>query len=478
LRLWYDRYRRDLATPPDDTQQAIFDIGHEVGNLARQRWPGGTLVGGQPWEVEAAVEETRSLMADPSVPAIYEAAIVHRGVLTRVDVLVRTDDDRWDLVEVKSSTRVKETFETDVALQYWVLTSAGVPVRQAGILVLNRDYVYPGGPYDLNQLFRFEDRTCLSADRFTEIEADVEAFQAVLAEDQPPNIEIGEHCHSPYTCPYWAHCTRDKTLPQHPIDILPRFPVDRRADLTRRGIETVEEIPSGYPLTAQQERVRQCIVTSEEWTSPHLGDALAEIKTPVHALDFEAVQFALPVYPDTRPWDALPFQFSCHHQHEDGGPLTHSEFLATSHGDPRTELADALLAALGQSGSILVYSSYERRTINALAIAVPERRDALLALQSRLIDLLSIVRTHYCHPEFRGSYSIKDVLPVLAPHLSYEGMEIADGQAAGLAWLEMQRTDDADRRDQLANALRNYCALDSRAMFALLDALLYRVSRR
>ena len=150
LRLWNDVYRRELATQPGTTLQAIFDRGTAVGELAQQRWPGGGLVGFKPWEREQAIEATQSLMADPAVPVIYEAAIEHQGVFVRVDVLARNDAG-WDLVEVKASTRAeKEIFQNDVAVQRWVATGAGLSIHQAGILVLNRDYVYPSGDYDLD----------------------------------------------------------------------------------------------------------------------------------------------------------------------------------------------------------------------------------------------------------------------------------------------------------------------------------------
>ena len=139
LRLWNDIYRRDLATPPDATLQTIFDRGTAVGELAQQRWPGGVLVGFKPWEREEAIAVTNELMADPAVPAIYEAAIEHQGVFIRVDILARNGEG-WDLVEVKAATRAeKEVFQEDVALQHWVATGAGLNIRQAGILVLNRE---------------------------------------------------------------------------------------------------------------------------------------------------------------------------------------------------------------------------------------------------------------------------------------------------------------------------------------------------
>ncbi|MCP1727604.1 hypothetical protein J2T60_001604 [Natronospira proteinivora] len=475
LRLWYDIHARHLAAPPDEGLEAVFATGHAVGELAQKRWSGGVLVDGPYWEVERAIERTQALMADLSVPAIYEAAIEHRGVLTRVDILARAPEGGWDLVEVKSSTRVKEPFDTDVALQYWILRGAGLDVRRAGVLVLNRDYVYPGGEYDLDQLFHFEDLTADSEHRLGEIEAQVFAFQEVVASEEP-EVEIGDHCFTPYDCPYYGHCSRDVEFSEQPIDWLPRLG-KKRDELRAIGAESIDEIPDGFPLSNVQERVRRCVASGEAWVSPALGRALERVEWPLYFLDFEAAMPALPRWPGTSPYGTVPFQFSCHSQARPDAELEHSEFLATSDDDPREALARALLECLGEQGSIIVYSSYESRVLGLLADAVPALRGELLALRDRLCDLLPVVRDHYCHPGFRGSYSIKAVLPVLAPGMDYGDLEVADGQAAARSWLQMLDCADAAERERLENALRVYCRQDSLAMVRIREALLRVVGR-
>ena len=157
-RLWLDRHRRGLAAPPDAATQARFRSGHRVGELARDRWPGGVLVKQSPARHEAAAAYTRELLADHRVPAIYEAAFSFNGVRIRADILVRTPDG-FDLVEVKSSSRLKREHHTDVAVQLWVIQGCGVRVRRAGLLHLNRDYVWSGGDYDVEKLFARDDIT-------------------------------------------------------------------------------------------------------------------------------------------------------------------------------------------------------------------------------------------------------------------------------------------------------------------------------
>lgn len=470
LRLWFTAHSPELATPPDEGLQRVFAQGHRIGKLAQARYPGGVLVAENHHQTAQALERTADLMSDPAVPAIYEAAIEHRGVLTRVDVLARNGDS-WDLVEVKGSTRAKEVFQVDVAAQYWVLQGAGIPVGEAGLLLVNREYVYLGGEYDLQRLFYFAPLTEWCADRQEWVGEQVEQFHGVLEQSVPPDVDIGPHCQSPYACPFWEHCSRDVSWPERPIAWLPNLR-GRRQELEARGIHSIDDIPENYPLTAHQERVRASTRTGRPWVSPGLRDALEEVEWPLVALDFEATTTPLPRYPQTRPFDATPFQFSCHVQHHPEGEAVHHEYLHTDSTDPRRPLAEALLAAAGEAGTILVYSGYEQRVIRELADAVPECREALHALLPRLRDLLKVVREHYYHPGFEGAYSIKNVLPTLVPNLQYAELEITDGQAAADAWLEMLDTTDPAQRTAIEAALRRYCQLDSYAMLRLREALL------
>lgn len=470
LRLWNDVYRRELATAPDSTLQAIFDRGTAVGELAQQRWPGGQLVGFKPWEREQAIAATQALMADPAVPAIYEAAIEHQGVFIRVDVLARNEEG-WDLVEIKASTRAeKAVFQDDVAVQHWVATGAGLNIQQAGILVLNRNYVYPGGDYDLDQLFTFFDATehCLnSVDR---IGSQVQSFHQMLAEPEPPEIPIGEHCFSPYECAYYADCSKDMVFPENPLDQLHRLHPSRRAELEAQGIDQIEDIPADFNLSEVQHRIRRAVITQQPWQSGQLAEALNQVTWPLYYLDFEAFQPALPRYPGTRPYQAIPFQYSLHIETETA-QLSHSDFLHTENTDPRPHLARALLDAIGSKGSIVVYSGYERRMLNDLAAACPELAAPLRAATERLWDLLPIIRDHYYHPDFKGSYSIKAVLPALVKESDWSGLDIADGMAAATAYEQAITHPKSAEAKKTFNALLNYCRMDTQAMFDLHAAL-------
>lgn len=470
LRLWNDVHRRDLATAWSDTQQAIFDRGTRVGELAQARYPGGVLVGYKPWEREPAVAETRRLMTDESVPAIYEAAIEHEGLYARIDVLVRNGSG-WDLIEVKASTRPdKQVFLQDVAVQYWAATGAGLKITSAGVLVLNREYIHQGGDYDLQRLFRVGDATEFCIQARAEIEADVGRFQAMLVVDQPPDIRIGDHCFSPYDCPYYAHCSAGLPVPDYPVISLYRLRAAQREELERAKIEEIADIPDDFSLNQLQSRMRRAVIDGRPWISPGLRSALDTLETPACFLDFEAFQPALPRYAGTRPFDAIPFLYSVHRRAANG-TLAHDEYLHATDSDPRRAIAERLIEALGTAGSIVVYSGYERRMINDLIAANPELAAPLQSLIDRLWDLLPVVRNHYYHPDLHGSFSIKAVLPVLNQGMGWNDLDIADGMAAAMAYENALQFEDESERAETFDQLRAYCRQDTLAMVQLYGAL-------
>jgi hypothetical protein len=410
-------------------------------------------------------------MADAGVPAIYEAAIEHGGVLIRADVLER-EDDGWALIEVKSSTRCKDIHLPDVAVQLWVLRGAGVTVKRAGVLTLNRNYVYDGKVLDVDQLFEFHDLTEAAGAMLEDIGDDVERFQAMLAGDAPL-ISPGAHCFDPYDCPFYEHCTQDAVFPEHPLNELPRLYARRREELEAAGISDVRDVPEDFALNPLQAVARQCAISGEERIHGDLSATLSRVIFPVYHLDFETVGPAIPRFAGTRPYDSVPFQFSVHVEQTDGA-VSHTEYLHADSSDPREPLALALLDALGEGGSICVYTGFEARVIRDLAAALPALAPRLEALPERIWDLHPVIRNNYYHPGFRGSFSIKQVLPALIPQMSYDKLEIGDGALASLSYEQALQSEDPVEKQRILRALREYCGQDTLALVRLRAVLAER----
>ena len=430
-RLYLESYHQELADPVDPGLQARFDTGTAVGEVATRRFPGGRLIEETHMEHDQAVETTESLLTDPDVPALYEAAFTFQGIRTRVDVLSRNGLREFDLVEVKSSTRLKPEHVTDVAIQMYVAEGSGIPIKRAYLMHLNNAYVYQGGDHDLEQLFTLEDVT-VPARSFIEkrVPDELSSMWAALELDTPPDIETGWHCTKPYRCSFYGHCHQD---------------------------EVGED--------------------GQLFISPALASSLEEITLPASFLDFETFNPTIPIYRGTRPYQVIPFQWSLHIL-DPSGKLTHHSFLNDDAEDPRERFIVTLLDTVPSHGAIVTYSPYEKTILNGLARTFPHYGSRLFALCDRMVDLLKLIRENYYHPGFNGSYSLKSVAPTLVPNLGYTDMDIQDGAAASTAYTRMIAQDTPkSEKVEIRNALLAYCARDTEAMVRVYDALLAEAKR-
>ena len=197
--------------------------------------------------------------------------------------------------------------------------------------------------------------------------------------------------------------------------------------------------------------------------------SLSELPFPAYFLDFETIQFAVPIWAGTRPYQMITFQYSLHILDE-SGVLRHHEFLDLSGNNPSERFANALISSCGEDGPVFVYNAgFETSRIRELAEAYPDLSHSLLAINDRVVDLLPIARQTYYHPSQEGSWSIKKVLPAIVPELSYDALEgVQDGGMAMHAFLEGIHPSTAQsRKEQIEQQLLAYCKLDTYAMVRL-----------
>ena len=431
-RLYLEAYHRELADPVGAGLQAIFDSGTAVGELARRRFPSGRLVEERYLEHAQAVETTKALLADDSIPSLYEAAFTFRGIRTRIDVLRRNGRQGFDLVEVKSTTSVKPEHVTDVAIQLYAAEGCGVRIDRAYLMHINNACVYRGGDHDLEQLFTLADVSDRARAFVAEsVPNDLDRMWVALQLGHAPDIAVGRHCTSPYRCSFYGLCHQGEA-----------------------GIDRLLSI------------------------SPSLASRLGEIAFPAAFLDFETVGPAIPVYVGTRPYQRVPFQWSMHVLDADGR-LSHASVLNGDAEDPRERFITGLLEAIPSEGSIVAYSPYEKTMMRELAEAFPQHRESLLALCDRVVDLLKLLRGSYYHPGFNGSYSLKSVLPALVPDMDYADLDVQDGMAASMAYVHMTAADaPASEKASIRQALLAYCERDTEAMVRIYDALLSEAGGR
>jgi predicted RecB family nuclease len=469
-RVYLECHAGELASPPDAMIQATFDAGHAVGALARERFPGGVLIANGHHEHEIAEEVTRSALANPAVPAIYEAAFTHADIRIRADVLVRRSGEWFDLVEVKSTASVKPEHAWDLAVQLHVLEGAGVKIHRAFLMHLDRSYVYPGGPHELDRLFACQDLTEGVRARQDDVRRALAEMRLVLGRTEAPAIAVGDHCERPYTCSFYDHCHQG--LPPDPFADLPRMTARLRERFAEAGIDSIAAIPSDFPrLKLVQRRAIEALRAGQRVVDPALREVLSSVRFPVHFLDFETFMPPIPLYAGTRPYDVIPFQWS-DHVLDENGVVDHREFLHPGGDDPRREFAERLLEATAGEGSVVVYSNFEDTRLGDLESALPDLRDGVGKLRGRLFDLLPVIRRHVYDPGFGGSFSIKAVLPAMIPELGYDDLEIQHGGLASVAFAEILRPETtAERREELRAHLRAYCQRDTEAMLELFRLL-------
>ena len=467
-RLYLQVHSPELAEQPDAAAEAIIEQGHEVGMLARQLFPGGVEVCER--SLDQAIRATRELVADPEIPAIFEGVFEHGGVLVKIDVLHRRRDGRFRLVEVKSSTDVKEQHLHDVGIQYRVVSRSGLDVGSASLAHVNRNYVFDGQNINLRRFFRIRNLTRRVQRLEPKLTFQLRSEFAVLRMPNAPEIAPGRHCTDPVTCEFFDHC--NPARPKDHIGYLPRLHASAIEKLEGMGVESIRDIPDDFELSDIQRRACTSVQNGEPWFDRGgLKAALAGLQYPIFFMDFETVNPAIPRFAGMRPYDHLPFQWSVHVVRRLGAEPEHRDFLTTEAGDPRRKFIASLCEVVRDRGSIVVFNApFESQRLSDLAAWLPDFAVRIERIQSRLWDLLLVVRNHVYHPAFAGSYSLKTVLPALVPEMTYSGLEVANGRDAGLAWESVVRGAlEHTERERIRRALLSYCRQDTLALVSVLE---------
>lgn len=468
-RLYLRKFHRDLEALPTEAAKVRMMDGNEIGAVARRMFPGGILIEGTG---EEAFTATRVFME--SAHTLFEAQFQSAGRVARVDVLQKAGN-AWRVIEVKSSKEPKdgEKFKCrhleDLAFQILVLRESGVEVASANLMLLSRDFVLHEAPAHTSpDLFKILDVTEEVEKLLMDAEFRSIGMLQVLSREEPPEVETNTYCSD---CGFHSVCHVDQQLDD--LVFLPRIKAAQVTELRKQGFARIGDIPNSQKLTPTHVTVRNVFRDGKPFVSDKLSAALQAAEFPVHFIDFETTAWAIPVLPGTSSHDPIPFQWSCHTMESLDGPVTHSEFLSTDARDPRAAFAESLWRQIREGGSIFVYSNFELSRLKGLArsrIAFAEELQG--ALERRGIDLLKIVENHVYFAEFRGSFSIKSVLPALVQGLGYDDLVIKEGDTASVEYKRMiAATTPTDVAEEIASNLLAYCQRDTEAMVLLYKAL-------
>jgi hypothetical protein len=437
-----------------------MEQGKEIGRLARLLFSDGIFV--KEPSSSAASERTHELLKNPKTHALFEATFISGNCIAKADVIVRNGKS-WELIEVKSGVTTKEEHVDDMAYTALIAGAAGFHPKTISLLLINKNFRL-GMPSE--QLFVKADLTAQVLERIEEFRPLFESIDAITLTPDEPEPELTFNCKQ---CSEFEDCL-GKEIKAHIFEI-PRISQKAFDKFIESGITSIHEIPDNHPLTENQRRVVDCVKCGEVQIDPTLGKKLVAIRWPAYYLDFETMMTAIPLWPDIAPYDHIPTQYSLHICESPGKVLRHEEYLADPRRDCRRELAEKLIKDLKGDGSIISYSSFEKTTISNLSKLFPDLSGKLQSLIERIVDLEPCVKC-INHPEFCGRTSIKVVLPVLVPSLSYEGLEIANGDAAlvTFAKMAMGKMDEAEMELRRAELLE-YCKVDTLAMVRLHEVL-------
>jgi hypothetical protein len=466
LALWYAKYRRDLREKLSDRPRIIQ--GHQVGDLARERFPKGVLIE-NPWELEAA-ERTAECVRNRR-KYIYEAvARLKTGELCAADILCRNADGSHDIIEVKSSSMVKEYYILDVSFQRYVFRKAGYKIRKCHVMTLNTAYVRQG-ELDLKKLFTLHDVTS-KLNSLAEVGRNIVALRAMLA-GKEPKCSIGAACGAFFSCNFQEHCWRG--IPEYSVFTILNGKQLPQAEALYQKHKTADprKLAPFLSLKGTKKSDLESFLKKKRVRDPEqLRSFLSVLEYPLYFLDYETVGPPVPLFDGTKPYQAIPFQFSLHIVDKPGAKLRHVEYLHAQRTDPRPRLVKALITACGKRGSVVVYNAgFEKGCNDALALAFPEHESALGAINERVVDLfVPFRRRHLYSCKQQGSASLKKVLPAFTD-LSYTG-NIREGEVASSIYLAFM-TDEHSKEEasKMFTDLRVYCGQDTMAMVELLKVV-------
>lgn len=441
--------------------------GAEVGAFARLQYPGGVLI--ETLDTDQAVDETKQAI-DKGALSLFEAAFTAQGVLIRADILTRTSiDSPWQLYEVKATTyrsidaSSKNEYCRDLAIQTWVLEQCKIDLNGIFLMHLNHECVFP----EMHNLFKVIDYISEVKPFLENINDEIQQLQNVLISQQHPIIGIGQHCEKPRECQFSAVCW--KGLPTYSVFNIPRA-LNKWKLLEENRVSATHLVEADFN-SEKQKRALRCYQTKQSFYDLQKAHAMLETWTyPLSYFDLEAVSYPIPRYNNSRSYQDLPFQFSCHIKRSPESELEHHEFLFDADADPREAFVNEMLKVLPSSGSIVVYhQTYEMTKFKELASDFPQYAESIRSLLPRIVDLKKVIEESIYHPEFLGSYSIKKVAPVLlGQDVSYNHLAVGDGMEAVCKYQELvQLSQNDSSRADTRKALLDYCKQDTLLMVKL-----------
>jgi len=466
--LWNKKHNFVNFPEVSEVDKAKFKEGDLIEGFAQKLFPEGIDL--SKLDFNEQIEKTKELL-EKRVP-LFEAGFLVNDLYSRADILLPTGDNKRDIIEVKSATKVKDVNIHDVSFQKKVYEDFGIKIRKSYILHVNNEYVRDEG-IELNEFLIKTDIIEKVEECTIDIDKRIRNMLKIVNSKEEPKCSIGIHCSDPYECALKEECWKD--IPEGSIFEFYRMLKTKCFELYNSGIVRLNEVPDSVKLNDKQKIQRLMAGNGEKHINKkQIQFFLDDLKYPIYYLDFETINPAIPKFDGMKPYQRIPFQFSLHIQKEEGGECEHVSFLAEGMSDPRPKFMQALKDNLGKTGSILVYNqAFEKGVMNESATLLPEFREWYDEnILPRIKDLWDVFKDFsYYDPAQKGSTSIKYVLPVLSD-LKYDNLDIKNGILASLEYERVTYGDVGEsERLKVREALEKYCELDTLAEVEIVKGL-------
>jgi len=478
--LWLKKHDKDKLPPIDDDTQAIFDAGFLFESYAEQLFPDAVKLGFDGYKDYLSLTRRTKEAIDSGAKTILQARFEAGEITCICDAIVRVDGNTFDLYEIKSSTSAKPEHEPDLAFQKEVLVRAGYKVNRVFVVHVNNEYVRDGEVKT--------DRLC----KTSEVTEQVEKLEDITRENIQKALEVANSKDCPDLSPKHAKLGAFgdwlgiyKTLAdidEYSIYNLCSPGANKIGEFEVLGVKHIHEIPDDFPLNEKQRNQVNATKNDKVYIEiPAIKTFLDGLKYPIYFLDYETLSSVVPYFDGLGPYKQLPFQYSLHVMEKPDGEVKHFEYLHSDNSNPVKPLSEALKSQIGTEGTVLVwYEGFEKTCNELMGLVSPEFKQSYEDLNSRVVDLMTpFANGHYVHKDFFGSASIKKVLPVLIPELSYKDLDIHAGGAAQRLWMEAVLDGKrVDEKDKILSDLLKYCELDTLAMVRIYQHLVEVVKER
>ncbi|MEK7460910.1 MAG: DUF2779 domain-containing protein [Patescibacteria group bacterium] len=473
--MWLKKHDKSKLPPIDANTQAIFDAGHAFESYVEAQFPDGITLGFDNYDQYLTLPGRTAKAVEGNAQTLFQGRVEADELTCIFDMIHRMEGNLFDLYEIKSSTKEKPEHILDLAFQKLVLEQSNVRIRNVFVIVVNADYIRHG-EVDPKQLTRTIDVTERVNAIKDQTQANIKRALEIMHAPTCPNLSP-RHAEQAYL-KEWLEIFLTLKLQPDPYSIYQINPPssDLLGELEDQGIERMSDIPDDFTFgnIKHKRQVELTKIGEPLIQIERICEFLKSFQFPLYFLDYETMMSVVPPFDGSRPFHQIPMQYSVHILPVPGVPLEHREFLHTDKSNPSLPLLKQMQQDIGPVGSVIVWhESFEKGRNQKLGEMFPEFAGFMTQLNSRVIDLKTpFSEGWYEDARFYGSASIKKVLPVLVPELSYTELAVHEGQSAQRLWMDVVLNDKYhERREQIFKDLLEYCGLDTLAMVRIFEKL-------